>query len=72
MMPGDPISQNDPWQNVTFEGNRREQLQRWAKLPFAQKIQNLEEMQKIAVSFQNARATSRSISSTSTPTILKH
>jgi hypothetical protein len=66
------LSKDDPWQNATFEGNRREQLQRWAKIPFAQKIENLEEMQKIAVSFQNAKVTTRPVFSFSSPLLPKN
>jgi hypothetical protein len=45
----------DPWTSVSFEGNRRQQLQQWAKIPFAEKIAWLEEAQRLADDFAKAR-----------------
>ncbi len=46
---------DDPWSCATFEGNEREQLQRWAKIPFEQKLEWLEEAYKISKAFQDSR-----------------
>jgi len=39
---------NVDWSITTFEGNRREQLRRWAELPFENVLAALEEMEDIA------------------------
>jgi len=36
------------WSVTTFEGSRREQLRRWARLPLEQVIAALEEMQELS------------------------
>jgi hypothetical protein len=61
------MAEDDPWATATFEGNRREQLQRWAKIPFAEKIAGLEEMQRISQAFQKARMTRRLVVPPSEP-----
>jgi len=53
--PKDP----DPWESCTFEGNERQQLQAWAKLSFVEKIEWLEEADKLAQAFAEARKTAR-------------
>jgi hypothetical protein len=40
-------SDNIDWSLTTWEGARREQLRRWAKLPLENVIAALEEMQEI-------------------------
>jgi hypothetical protein len=42
----------DPWAAATFEGNEREQLQRWAKMTLTQKVRWLEEAQRLALKLQ--------------------
>ena len=42
-----PESDNIDWSLTTWEGARREQLRRWAKLPLENIIAALEEMQQI-------------------------
>jgi hypothetical protein len=49
----------DAWASTSFEGCREEQLREWAKLPFAKKVEWLEEAQKLAMAFEKARLTSR-------------
>jgi hypothetical protein len=44
------------WSVTTFEGARREQLRRWAKLSLREVIQALEEMQELAVKMGNKDA----------------
>ena len=41
-------SQDFDWNLTTFEGSRREQLRRWARLPLEQVIAALEEMQELS------------------------
>lgn len=45
----------DPWAAATFEGNEREQLQRWAKLSFEGKIEWLEEAYRVSRALQESR-----------------
>lgn len=40
----DPVPPDFDWSVTTFEGARREQLRRWARLPLADVIRALEEM----------------------------
>jgi hypothetical protein len=49
MMPTDDI-QTDAidWSLTTWEGARREQLRRWSRMPLAEMILALEEMQVLA------------------------
>jgi hypothetical protein len=49
------VSPENPWAAGTFEGNEREQLQRWAKLSFEKKIEWLEEAYRLSVTLQAAR-----------------
>ncbi|HEY4328837.1 MAG TPA: hypothetical protein VGN88_03810 [Phycisphaerae bacterium] len=51
----------EQWRSTTFEGNRREQLQAWAKLSFADKMKCVDEMQRIATAFERARPLARPI-----------
>jgi hypothetical protein len=50
-----PATKDDFWADTTWEGHERKQLQEWAKIPFAEKVKGLEEMQKLATMFQAAR-----------------
>ncbi|CUS36601.1 hypothetical protein [Candidatus Nitrospira nitrificans] len=49
MMPHNesPVSEFD-WRVTSFEGARREQLRRWARLPLERILLAIEEMQEIA------------------------
>ena len=51
----------EQWESTTFEGNRRAQLQAWAKMPFAKKIEWAEEAQRLATAFERARPLARPI-----------
>ena len=51
----DPLEQDIDWRLTTFEGARREQLRRWAALPLEEIILALEEMEDLAVRFQQMR-----------------
>jgi hypothetical protein len=53
--------EDDAWAAASFEGNEREQLRRWAKIPFADKIRWLEEAQRVAEALERSRATARPI-----------
>ncbi|MDP3091944.1 MAG: hypothetical protein Q8N04_14795 [Nitrospira sp.] len=57
MMPDNkaPISEFD-WRVTSFEGARREQLRRWARLPLEHILLAIEEMQDIAQAFGTAPA----------------
>lgn len=58
MMPDNkkpPISEFD-WRVTSFEGARREQLRRWARLPLEHILLAIEEMQDIAHAFGAAPA----------------
>ncbi|HEY1661152.1 MAG TPA: hypothetical protein VGI03_01925 [Verrucomicrobiae bacterium] len=46
---------NDPWQSVTWDGARREQLRRWQKLSLREKMEAVEEMGLLAGHFRKAR-----------------
>lgn len=50
-----PLSEFD-WRITSFEGARREQLNRWAHLPLEQILLAIEEMQDIAQAFGTAPA----------------
>jgi hypothetical protein len=50
----EPQIQN-PWAAATFEGNEREQLQRWAKMSFAEKVRWLEEADRMSRKFEAFR-----------------
>jgi hypothetical protein len=56
-----PSQTPDPWESATFEGNRRQQLQAWAKMSFAEKIEWVEEAHQLAMAFDEARKTARPI-----------
>jgi len=45
------------WSVTTFEGSRREQLRRWARLPLEQLIAALEEMQELSYELAATRNT---------------
>ena len=49
------LQNEDWWESTTFEGSRREQLQDWARMTFTQKIEWMEEAQKIAMAFEKNR-----------------
>jgi hypothetical protein len=49
----DPIE--DPWAVATFEGNEREQLRRWAKMTFTEKVRWLEEAHRLSMKFEATR-----------------
>lgn len=46
--------QNVDWSLTTWEGARREQMRRWAELPFERAIMALEEMEELAKELQAA------------------
>jgi hypothetical protein len=48
-------SDNIDWSLTTWEGARREQLRRWAKLPLEQIIAALEEMQELSEAFSETQ-----------------
>jgi hypothetical protein len=48
MQADDTPSGDIDWSLTTWEGARREQLRRWSKMPLAEKILALEEMQALA------------------------
>jgi hypothetical protein len=57
-MPADDIPSDDiDWSLTTWEGARQEQLRRWSKMPLAQMILALEEMQVLADKLTQARNT---------------
>jgi len=47
----DPVPPDFDWSVTTFEGARREQLRQWARLPLADLIRALEEMEAQAERF---------------------
>lgn len=49
-----PVDQQS-WDAATFEGNEREQLQRWARMSFAEKLVWLEEADRLSRKFEAAR-----------------
>jgi hypothetical protein len=51
----EPAPQEIDWSLTTWEGARREQVRRWSKLPLAEIILALEEMQVIAARLSNPR-----------------
>jgi len=50
-------TQSFDWSVTTFEGSRREQLRRWARLPLEQVIAALEEMQELSYELAATRNT---------------
>lgn len=54
-MTNKPDSDDIDWRLTTFEGVRREQLRRWAKLPLEDIVRSLEEMDDLARLFGHAR-----------------
>jgi hypothetical protein len=52
----DTIPDDFDWSATTFEGTRREQLRRWAKLPLEDVIRSLEEMDELAQALHPLRA----------------
>jgi hypothetical protein len=64
MMPENkpPASEFD-WRVTSFEGARREQLRRWARLPLEQILLAIEEMQDIAQALGTAPAGGHAVSS---------
>jgi hypothetical protein len=51
----------DPEQgwDAGWEGHRRAQLRRWAKLPLEEKLEWLEEAQRLAADFEESRQQAR-------------
>jgi hypothetical protein len=49
-----PVVQQS-WDAATFEGNEREQLQRWARMSFTEKLRWLEEADRLSRKFEAAR-----------------
>ena len=57
MMPDNKASISEfDWRVTSFEGARREQLRRWARLPLEHILLAIEEMQDIARAFGTAPA----------------
>lgn len=50
-----PESTDIDWSLTTFEGVRREQLRRWARLPLEDIIRSLEEMDDLARALGHGR-----------------
>ena len=50
------VSNEDPWEVATFEGNEREQLRRWAKMSFTEKVRWLEQAHRLSIKFESTRA----------------
>jgi nucleotide-binding universal stress UspA family protein len=57
MKKAEPTFDDVDWSLTTFEGARREQLRRWAKLPLEDVIRSLEEMDELAQLLQHSRET---------------
>jgi hypothetical protein len=55
------IPEHDPWSFASFEGNEREQLQRWAKTSLIEKVRWLEEAQRLSRVLERSRRTARPI-----------
>jgi hypothetical protein len=55
-MPADDTAPGDiDWSLTTWDGARREQLRRWSKMPLAEMILALEEMQALAEKLSRTR-----------------
>ncbi len=52
---------DEMWATTTWEGHHRQQLQEWRRIPFEQKIESIEEMQRVAEMFSRARPLARPI-----------
>ena len=54
------LPENSPpprgWEAGSWDGLERAQLREWARIPFARKVELLEEMQAIAMQLQRSRA----------------
>ena len=46
---------DDPWQEVGWETHRRAQMKRWAAIPFAQKLEWLENAQELSLQLKRSR-----------------
>jgi hypothetical protein len=47
--------ESDPFATTQWDTHRREQLQRWARIPFARKLEMLEEAHLMSLEFQRLK-----------------
>lgn len=52
-------AKDDAWAAASHEGNEREQLQRWAKKSFTEKVRWLEEMHRLSQKLRHSTAPRR-------------